>query len=183
MEEKKMEHRPLLYPTRKRGAKFPVKHEVYALSKLAFRLAIDVRAFLEDIDGGRDFPHYLKNLKLRLLELLAELNLLLSYDDGMDETHFAALALEYGVDHIAAMSGPELVETFGLLDSFSSEAVDVEGVVSLFERLIAEFPGDIPDPLAPKGQRELLKALRNWDKICSAQGVDAKFLEDLLKEV
>lgn len=173
----------MLYPTRKMGIKHPVKQEVYALANVAFRLAIDVRAFLEDVDGGADFPHYLKNLKLRLLEMLMELNLLLSYDNTMSEDHYAALALEYGVGEVAGLSGGELVDTFGLLDGFADESVDMEGVVSLFNRLIDEFPGEIPDPLVPKGQRHLLNALRNWDKICRANGVDTQFIEDLMKEV
>ena len=183
METKDNLQNPVFFPKIKAGYKRPVQNEIYALATFAFKLAVDVRAFLEDIEGARQDPHYLKTLKLRLLEMLYELNLVISSAGPMDELHFAALALEYGTPDIALLNGPALIETFGLWDDFDSEDVDIGGAVELFARMLDEFPGEIPDPLVPSGQGVLLKALRNWDKICRTAQVDAKFIEDLLKEV
>jgi hypothetical protein len=183
MEAKNNLQNLVFFPKIKAGYKRPVQNEIYAQATFAFKLAVDVRAFLEDIDGALQHPHYLKTLKLRLLEMLYELNLVISYAGPMDELHFAALALEYGVPDIAQLDGPTLIDIFGLWDDFNSENVDISGVTDLFEQIIEEFPGEVPDPLVPSGQSVLLKALRNWDKICRTAQVNAKFIEDLLKEV
>jgi hypothetical protein len=173
----------VFFPKIKAGYKRPVQNEIYALATFAFKLAVDVRAFLEDMEGAGQHPHYMKTLKLRLLEMLYELQLVISSAGPMEELHFAALALEYGVPDITLLDGPGLIEIFRLWDDLESEDVDISGVMGFFARILEEFPGEIPDPLIPSGQSILLKALRNWDKICQAEQVDAKFIEDLLKEV
>jgi hypothetical protein len=157
--------------------------EIASLATFVFKLSIDARAFLEDMDGGKDQPDYLKVLKLRLLELLLEVELVFSGIEPVEDYHHAALALEYGIGQVAHIDGKSLRSIFELFDSLDGEEVSTKGVRDFWNRLIAECPGIVPNPLDPKGQRELINALRNWDKMCTLSGVNADFIKDLMREV
>ncbi len=120
----------------------------------------------------------------KLLELLYDIDTRLSGAVPLAEEHQLALALEYGLHDLAELDGPRLVDVFALAadEPDDAKAPDDGLVPELWERLCAAFPGELPDPLKPSGQREILRALRSWSKLCTAAGTDAAFLEPFLKD-
>jgi hypothetical protein len=167
----------------KMGRQKPLSRYIYLISTVAFGMAIDGRAFIEDMKGGANQPDYIKILKWRMLELLSEFDQILSDSGISDEIHYGPLALEYGLNEIVELNGEEIINLFILNDRMDKKNVDAEAIFKLWERILHEFPGEIPDPLIPQGQSDLLKALKHWDKICSLANVDTKFIKDMLKEV
>lgn len=174
---------PICFRSIKMGRQKELSRYIYILSRIAFKMAIDGRAFIEDVKGGTDQPDYLKILKWRILELLSEFDQILSDSEVCDEIHYSALALEYGFSEILNLSGNEIIDLFKLNDPIDKSIVETKEILKLWEIILDEFPGEIPDPLIPHGQSDLLKALKYWDKICSIANVDRTFLKDMLKEV
>jgi hypothetical protein len=169
-----------LYPTARGGRGLPGHRAVEAWATAAWSLSVEGRAFLEDLDGGGDQPELRQMVRIRLLELLIDVDTALAGWAPVEEGHQLALALEYGLGNLAVLDGPELITVFALDQATGDQAEDA-GVRALWDRLCQEFPGELPNPLLASGQRQILQALRSWSKLCAAVGADAGFLEPLLK--
>ncbi|WP_055480121.1 DUF6031 family protein [Sphaerimonospora mesophila] len=169
-----------LFPSARSGRGLPGAQAVEAWATAAWLLAVEGRAYLEDLEGGADQPLLRRVVRIKLLELLYDIDTRLSGTVTIAEEHRLALALEYGLHDLASLDGESLVEVFALAPDDPDHA---DGLVpQLWERLCAAFPGELPDPLKASGQREILRALRNWSKLCTAAGTEAAFLEPFLKD-
>jgi hypothetical protein len=169
------------FPDVRAGRGLPPETAVRTWATAAWLLSVDGRAYLEDLDGGAQQPQLRQVVKLGLLELLAEIDTRLTGAEPGPEAHQLALALEYGLRGVCRTSGNELVGIFALDEEFGGDESDDAGVRELWDGVLREFPGQVPDPLRPSGQREVLQALRDWSKLCEAAGCDAAFLEPFLK--
>lgn len=151
----------------------------------AWLLAVELRAYLEDLDGGVRQSDLRRVVALRIVELLVEVDAQLTGARQPHAPHALALALEHGLQFVADVPGRDLLEILQLdipLDRAQDDC-GVHSVRKFAERLLAEFPGELPNPLQAGGQGEMLRALRAWSKLADAAGVDASFLEPLLKAV
>lgn len=171
-----------LFPGVRAGRGLPPETAVRAWATTAWLMSVDGRAYVEDLDGGADQPQLRQVVKLRLLELLSEIDTRLTGAEPAGEGHQLALALEYGLHEVCSASGPELAQLFDLDQEFGGDLADDAGVRDLWNALCEAFPGQIPDPLVASGQSEVLRALRDWSKLCTAAGTDAAFLEPFLKD-
>jgi hypothetical protein len=141
-------------------------------------LAVEGRAYLEDLAGGTDQPDLRQAVRLKLLDLLCDVDHRLTGTDVVGG-HQLALALEYGLREVAVLSGGQVVDLFG---PDGTDDPDELRLVAFWAAVCAAFPGELPDPLQPSGQGQILRALRNWSKLCAATGSDAGFLEPLVKD-
>lgn len=171
-----------LFPGVRAGRGLPPEAAVRAWATTAWLMSVDGRAYVEDLDGGADQPQLRQVVKLRLLELLCEIDTRLTGAEPAGEGHQLALALEYGLHEVCSAGGPELAQLFDLDQEFGGDLADDAGVRDLWNALCEAFPGQIPDPLVASGQSEVLRALRDWSKLCTAAGTDAAFLEPFLKD-
>lgn len=151
-----------------------------AWTTAAWLLAVEGRAYLEDLAGGSEQPELRQVVGLRLLELLLDVDLLLGGHTAMADGHQLAMALEYGLHEVAELDGDRLLRLFALDEEFGADGGGA--VAEFWELLCAAFPGELPNPLLASGQREILQALRDWSRLCTAVGTDAGFLEPFLKD-
>jgi hypothetical protein len=86
------------------------------------------------------------------------------------------------LSEVADLDGPALSSCCGLGDAGRGQE-SASGILAFWDGLLASFPGLVPDPLKPTGQGELLRALRNWNKLCVATQTPTDFLQALLQEV
>ncbi|HEV2371164.1 MAG TPA: DUF6031 family protein [Streptosporangiaceae bacterium] len=170
------------FPSARSGRGLAPEHAVRAWSTAAWLLAVEGRAYLEDMAGGVDQPELRWIVRLRLAELLLDIDLLLGGYAAIQDGHQLAMALEYGLHTVAEVDGPRLVSLFALGGGPGGPAHGDGAVPQLWEELCAAFPGRLPNPLLASGQREILRALRYWSKLCTAAGTDAAFLEPFLKD-
>lgn len=169
------------FPRLRRGVSARTAVGLEPLIQAAWLLSAEGRAFVEDLEGGFEQPQLQQAVKFRLLELLFEIDMTLAGKAPIEEMHTLALVLELGMSEVAALSPEEIPLAFELNEEVGGANVDVCRVFSFWRRLIAAFPGHLPDPLVPTGQSEMLVALRNWSKLCAKYHVDTGFLEKLLK--
>lgn len=168
-----------LFPCAVSGRGLAPARAVQAWATAAWLLSVEGRAYLEDLEGGADQPDLREVVRLRLLELLFDIDEVLAGHAPAADGHQLALALEYGLQHVGELPGPTLAAIF----TQAEEIVTIDrGIEALWERLCAEFPGELPNPLVASGQRAILRALRAWNKLCAAARSDASFLEPLLKD-
>jgi len=174
-----------LFPSAHAGRGLPVEQAVRAWVTAAWLLAVEGRAYVEDLAGGADQPQLRQVVRMRLLELLLAVDWQLAGCAPPADEHQLALALEFGLGEVADLDGAELIRLFALdtgLGGDGADAVDDGAVPELWDRLCAAFPGALPDPLLASGQRAVLQALRSWSALCTAARIDASFLEPLLKD-
>jgi hypothetical protein len=155
---------------------------VEAWTTVAWLLAVEGRAYLEDIEGGADQPQMRAVVKLRLLELLADLDARLSGSHPPGEDHLLAMAIEYGLDEVIRLEGAQLIECADLRDSLLDEHGTDEGIYVLFQSLFDAFPGELPDPLVPSGQGEILRAMQTWSKLGAELGIDIAYLRGFMED-
>lgn len=168
------------FPNLTAGLPAPAHSHVEAIITTAWKLAIDGRALIEDFEGGADQPDLVVALKLKLVDLLMELDLNLRGVDNIEEDHLLPLALQRGLSEIAALDGAELIAAIGL---DAEHQPDCRPVNELWESLLAAFPGELPNPLLADGQGPLLRALRSWSKLCRLGKIDDAFLTKLVKAI
>jgi hypothetical protein len=153
------------------------------MSTVAFMLTVDGKAFVEDIVGGADQPQYLKILKWRLFELLSEIDFLLSGYEMSDPIHYGAMSLEYGLREILPLNTAEIVDVFQFNEKFENDQVNLDNVFNIWERIIAQFPGKLPEAMLQEGQDELLLAIKNWSRIYARADLNTDYLKKLLDEI
>ncbi|HET8641155.1 MAG TPA: DUF6031 family protein [Pseudonocardiaceae bacterium] len=140
------------------------------------------RAYVEDLQGGTEQPRMRQAAKLRLLELLVDIDNRLAGRAPLADAHCLAVGLEYGTHELIAASGTELAEIFGLDGEFGGDTCAVDEILTLWERLVDEYPGELPDRLVAQGHRDLLLALRAWAALARSVGLDVGLLTPFLKD-
>jgi hypothetical protein len=155
---------------------------VEQLVEVAWLLMAEGYPIIEDVEGAVQEPALMSSLKLVFAEFLADIDLRLAGIEGQKAPHGLALALEHGTSCIAVLSGTEFVQLLGLADDQPPE-VERDRLMRLWNRILADFPIRLTDPLQPENQGTVLRTLRTWSKLCSASGVDQGFLVKMMKEV
>jgi hypothetical protein len=173
---------PSILAVLRAGRALPAGAAVRAWTTVGWLLSVEVRAYLEDLDGGIGQPEMRRVVLLRMLEQLVDIDARLGGRPEPGGDHLLALAWEYGLRDILDADGDTVADIFGLRDPFGAPEPAVAAVRALVEHLLDRFPGELPDPLVPDGQRQILHALRSWSKLAVAAGLDASFLEPLLKD-
>jgi hypothetical protein len=168
------------FPNLSAGLPAPAASHVETLINVAWKLAIDGRALIEDFEGGAGEPALVDVLKLKLIEFLIEIDLNLRGITSLDEDHLLPLALQRGLSEVALLDGAALVAAIGFDGDLQRPD---EHVSELWDQLLAAFPGQVPNPLLADGQGPLLRALRNWSKLCRLSQVDDAFLTKLIKAI
>lgn len=169
-------------PAARRPLRREASSEVEAWATAAWLLAVEGRALVEDLEGGVEQQAMQHVAVVKLLELLADIDVRLSASAPLDEMHLLAVALEHGLSAVLAASGPELIEIFSLADGLAGGDAGPTRVIELFDRIVDAFPGELPNPLLASGQGPVLRALRAWGKVAEAAEVDASFLEPFLRD-
>ncbi|MCT9008513.1 DUF6031 family protein [Streptomyces sp. NPDC054766] len=164
------------------GHVLPAAHAVETWVQVAWLMLAEGRAYVEDLEGGVEQPQMQQSAKLRLLEQLADIDQRLAGRVPSGDAHCLALALEYGLHELVGASGPELVEIFGLDEEFGADSCRVDQIFVLWERLLEEFPGELPDRLVAQGQRDMLVTLRAWAGLARGAGLDIGFLTPFIKD-
>jgi len=171
-----------LFPEIQAGLPRDEKSSVEQWVIVAWLMAAEGRAYAEDLRGGGAQPQMQQAAKLRLLEVLSDVDTRLSGRRAPADPHCLALALEYGLHHLIDASGTELIDVFGLGEEFGGESCEVAGVLSLWESLVRAFPGVLPDRLVAQGQRDMLRTFRTWADLCRSVGLDVGLLGRYLKD-
>lgn len=140
------------------------------------------RAYLEDLEGGVDQPHMQQAVKLRLLEQLVDIDNRLAGRFPVPDQHCLAIALEYGLHELADVDGAGLITMFGLDEELGGPTCHVQGVAVFWQRLLAAFPGELPDRLVAQGQRDLLITLQVWAALARSVGLDVGLLTPMMKD-
>ncbi|WP_411122150.1 DUF6031 family protein [Streptomyces sp. x-19] len=170
-----------VFPTVRGGHAMPAPQSVEAWVQAAWLMLAEGRAYIEDLEGGTDQPQMQQAAKIRLLEQLLDIDQRLAGRAAVDDAHCLAVALEYGMGEVLDASGPELIEAFGLAEEFGGDTCRVEEIHALWERMLAAFPGELPDRLVAEGQRDMLRTLRVWTRLARAAGLDIGFLAPFMK--
>lgn len=153
----------------------PAERAIEGWMTAAWLLAVEARALLEDHEGGAHQPALRRVVAGRLVEALVRVDAHMRGCADPPDEHQLALGLEHGLQAPLAAAPARLLE---LLAGDDADAA----VVRLWDDVLTAFPGELPDPLQASGQGEMLRALRAWSRACAAAGVDAGFLEPLLKD-
>lgn len=173
---------PRPYPRTRGGRGRDAAAVAEAWTTVAWLLAVEGRAYLEDIEGGAEQPQMRAVVKLRLLELLADLDARLAGSRPPGEDHLLAIALEYGLDEMIQLDGVQLIESVDLRDGLLDEHGTDEGIRLLFQLLFDDFPGELPDPLVPSGQGEVLRAMQTWSELGAELGIDISYLRGFMED-
>ncbi len=168
------------FPNLSGGLPFPADTHVEALVTAAWMLAIDGRALIEDFEGGAEEPFLIDTLKFKLIEFLLDIDLTLRGVTNIDEDHLLPLALERGLSEVARLDGAGLAAAVGL---DADDDCPSQRIHDLWSELLAAFPAEVPNPLLADGQGPLLRALRNWSKLCRAAEVTETFLTKLIRAI
>ena len=171
-----------LFPRLATGEVRPAAERVQAWAMAAWLAGVELRAFIEDLQGGDMQPELRQVVKFRCLELIAVIDALLRGVPRPAGEHALALALEYGLSEVVIADGPGLIEALELDEPLGEATASIDGVEAFFDALVSAFPGQLPNPLEPQGQGETIRALQLWSKLCDRTGTDAKFLKPLLEE-
>lgn len=171
-----------VYPGLRAGHPRPAAEAVESWLQVGWLMLAEGRAYLEDLAGGAEQPQMRQAAKLRLLEQLCDIDNRLAGRAPVDDPHRLAVALEYGFAELADVSGDQLVTVFELTEELGGERCGTDGVVALWQRLLAGFPGELPDRLVAQGQRDLLTTLQMWAELARSVGRDVGLLTPLIKE-
>ncbi|MGH3681064.1 MAG: DUF6031 family protein, partial [Natronosporangium sp.] len=71
---------------------------------------------------------------------------------------------------------------FELTEELGGDRCAVDGALMLWQRLLAGFPGELPDRLVAQGHRDLLVTLQGWAELARAVGSDVGLLAPLVKD-
>jgi hypothetical protein len=167
------------FPAIAKGEPYPTEPRIRSLITAVWKLAIDGRALIEDMEGAAGEPQLAAVLKLNFLELLLEIDLELAGSAAIEEEHLLPLALERGLFNIARLEGSRVVD--GVIGDIQTASTDT--VMESWAHLLAAFPGEIPNPLLADGQGPLLRSLRNWSKLCRECQIREEFLTPLIKAI
>ncbi|WP_321817258.1 MULTISPECIES: DUF6031 family protein [unclassified Paraburkholderia] len=154
------------------------------LASVAWLLMTELQAYLEDLEGASGTADVVDVLRIKIAELLKDIDHRLSDAASPDELHAFALCAEYGLSDAASLPGAAALRMLGIGDANASiEAGDAAPLISRLGEALAAFPGELFNPLLPGTQGPVLRTLRTWDKLCRLTGTDASFLAPLMKSL
>jgi len=166
------------FPNINSGVPSRSKESIKNLITGAFLLSTEGRALFEDFEGVEiSQPETMYVLKIKLIEFLFEMEMILN-DSEVDQMHYFPLCLEYGMPDVLKTEPERITKIFGL---DCADQTDIEQIAYLWNRIISDFPGNIPNPLQNDQQGEFLQCLRNWSKLCKRNQIDDSFLIPLFK--
>ena len=171
-----------VYPGLRAGHRRNTAQAVGIWLQVAWLMLAEGRAYIEDLQGGTDQPQMQQAARLRLLEQLADIDNRLAGRVPIADSHCLAVALEYGMQELATVSGTELIEIFGLTEELGGDTCEVSGIYALWQRLLDGFPGELPDRLVAQGQRDMLQTLRGWAGLARSAGLDVGLLAPFMKD-
>jgi hypothetical protein len=171
-----------MYPGVLAGHGRPPHQAITAWLQVAWLMLAEGRAYAEDLVGGQQQPQMQQAARLRFLEQLADVDNRLAGRVPVADGHCLAVALEHGLSELAVLTPDDVVDVFGLDEEFGGLTCDVSDSLALWQRLEAEFPGELPDRLVAQGQRDMLLTLRTWAALARSVGLDVGLLTPLLKD-
>lgn len=138
---------------------------------------------LEDIAGADGRLEYLLALRFRLLAALQLVDAALGgRDRRAEEAHQVAFVLEHGAPSLGL--APEAVITGAALDRARADAADLQaGLLRFGAAVLARLPGDIPEAQGTTGQRQVIRAMRDWSVAAAAVDEDLGFLAERLQDL
>lgn len=166
------------FPRLAAGYRFHAGDHVTSTISAAWLLMTELRAYIEDLAGARDVPDAAALIKIKIAELLLQVDAVLGRAAVPPEMHRLPLLMAYGLGEVAAMDGPSATRLLGL--DVPTDANEVDRLIDVLEALLAAFPSDLVDALQPENQGHVLRFLRSANKACGHVGCDAGFLAPLM---
>ncbi|MEU5693411.1 DUF6031 family protein [Actinosynnema sp. NPDC020468] len=171
-----------VYPGVRAGHGTATPDAVRTWLQVAWLMLAECRAYVEDLEGGVAQPQMQQAAKLRMLEQVVDIDNRLAGRVPAADAHCLALGLEHGLSGLADATGEELADIFGLAEEFGGGSCRVDDIFTLWERLLAGFPGELPDRLVAQGQRDMLVTLRQWAELARSAGLDVGLLTQFMKD-
>ncbi len=148
---------------------------VRAAVDFCWRLSTYFQSLMEDLEGIDGREAYFESLKIRVIETAFELEDLRAAKAPTGSVHRLAVALENGLRQTAKMKGRDILCL--LCDDQGRALMDrEEDLRDLCRTVLTCGPGPIPNPFAPSGQRNMLKALQAWSELGADCAEDLSFL-------
>ncbi|WP_366520555.1 DUF6031 family protein [Robbsia andropogonis] len=155
------------------------------LASVSWMLMTELQSYIEDLEGAANSLEVVNVLRIKLAELLVDIDCRLAGAAPPDELHQFPLFAEYGVAEVttSACDNPARWIGIGQQSGELAQHIDAAALIDLFNGLLAAFPGELFNPLLPDTQGQVLRTLRNWDKLCRLAGRDAAFLAPLMRSL
>lgn len=166
------------FPRIDAGYRFAAGDHVTSTISAAWLLMTELRAYIEDLAGARDIPDAAALVKIKIAELLLQVDAVLGRAAVPQEMHRLPLIMAHGLGDVAAMDGPTAIRVLGL--DVPTDGAEVDRLTGVLEELLAAFPSDLVDALQPENQGHVLRFLRSANKACERVGCDAGFLAPLM---
>jgi len=166
------------FPRINAGYRFAAGDHVTSTISAAWLLMTELRAYIEDLAGARDIPDAAALVKIKIAELLLQVDAVLGRAAVPHEMHRLPLLMAYGLSDVAAMDGLAATRLLGL--DAPTDGAEVDRLIGILEALLAAFPSDLVDALQPENQGHVLRFLRSANKACERVGCDAGFLAPLM---
>jgi len=161
------------------GHRTPSRHQVESGITAAWLLMTELYAYLEDLAGARAQPDAAGLIKVKIAELLVQIDCVLAGLAVPDEPHRLPLLMQYGLGDVAALDGPAAIAVLGL--DRLTDGPEVDRLIAVMTALSQAFPIALVDALQPANQGHLLRFLRSASKACDHVGCDAGFLAPLMR--
>ncbi|OUM08545.1 hypothetical protein BW686_04290 [Pseudomonas syringae] len=166
------------------GYSYAAGDHVEKLIAVAWLLMTELEAYLEDLEGATGEPRVVHALRIKLAELMVDIDCRLAGADTPNELHQFALFAEYGLSDVIAHSGETAIDWLGIPTDVTADCEDDAGrLIDLFKEVLNAFPGKLFNPLLPGTQGQVLRTLRDWDRSCRLAGRDAAFLAPLMRSL
>jgi hypothetical protein len=141
----------------------------------------ELRSQLEDLQGCDGRLEYLLGLRVKFAVVLHELQSLMDGEHSFSEFHVLAEILERGVSAVGLDSnGVHQLLLSGAIDRADQIDAECQRLIGIGEQIIASLPGEIPSSMGQTGQRQMIRAMRNWSALAEHAGEDLGFLEKRL---
>lgn len=137
---------------------------------------------MEDIDGAEGRLEYLRALGLRVVALLQRMDAIVNPDAAVGSGHEVAFAFENGLRSFG-LTAAELIRATRLQDPDVDADTLAESLTRLAANVVAWLPGQVPEAQGTSGQRQIIRAMRDWSTASEALGLDISFLAQRLEEL
>jgi hypothetical protein len=149
---------------------------------VAWLLSAELRALLEDFEGGLDQPELRRVVELRMLEVLLDVDARMLGLVPPGTAHTLALALEYGMRAVLQADGEDLLALSGLDQGLDRLAEPSGALARLGARLVEEFPGPLPDRLVAESEGHIRECMTLWAGLVDHAGGSTATLHRLVRE-
>ena len=139
-------------------------------------LAVELSSLVQDVEGRNIDPSLVEAVKLRMVEVLLQVEERMTGQVETKGIHALPQALESGFREILHLPADAIPAAFSL------GTPDATRLHRLWRGLLDAFPGELPDTVVASGQGAVLRALRDWSKVSEAAGIDSSFLTPLLMD-